>query len=285
MSVKYISFKDGVLTIQLDLLALAFLLAILLHLSALLIPKGKTKPLEQAQAQQMPFQMQLVPKQTKAPQVAEITAPPVMTAPAATAKPDYVAPPPKPRRKVVKQVASAPAPTKPDQDSKDIQMSGLDAALNHQPQGQAQQQPGKLAMHFSDLKQPIGDPHDSQVDEATRSLEADPLTRNIFGLWEQQIKQKVERIGQMNFPKDKNGNSIFGLLQFRMVLNSDGTLAQAKIVNTSGNPELDAEALKILRYSAPFGPVPKELLDDHQQITLVRYYQFINLGDRTKWSR
>ncbi|GHD56766.1 energy transducer TonB [Jeongeupia chitinilytica] len=177
-----------------------------------------------------------------------------------------------------KQAAASAPPAVPqkqlDPSYHEIEMNGLDEAIGVRPDGKQK----KLVTRYADLPK---EGSDVEEDSATRAQQR-PDTRAMFGLWEAQIRNKVERIGTMNYPRDEKGNPLQGLLRFRLVLNADGTIYDAGVEETSGDPRLDAETLKIIRYAAPFGPVPRPLLDKNGRITLVRYYRFVN--ERTRWS-
>ncbi|MBM3115039.1 TonB family protein [Jeongeupia naejangsanensis] len=263
---------------------LALMASLLAHLSLLLL-----QPLQQStsvEAGSPPLQMRLVrtPKPvTPTPPTATIAPQP---APVPEKKPvqvrdrsEYAVPKsaakPPARRKVAAASAPASAARPPlDLSVNEVEMKGLDEALGVRPDGKQR----KLVTRYADLPK---EGNDIEEDSATRAQQR-PDTRAMFGLWEAQIRNKVERIGTMNYPRDEKGNPLQGLLRFRLVLNADGTIADAQVEETSGDPRLDAETLKIIRYAAPFGPVPKPLLDRNGKISLVRYYRFVN--ERTRWS-
>ena len=70
------------------------------------------------------------------------------------------------------------------------------------------------------------------------------------------VQKKVESIGVINFPQ-KNGTRLYGQLTVRINVYHDGSLYEkaggVSVVKSSGNPALDAAALKIVRRAAPFG--------------------------------
>ena len=55
-----------------------------------------------------------------------------------------------------------------------------------------------------------------------------------------------------------------------------GNLIDVNILQSSGNPMLDALALKILHQSAPFKPFPKNMMDNYQQLEIIRDWNFSN---------
>ena len=79
------------------------------------------------------------------------------------------------------------------------------------------------------------------------------------------MRQKIEAYGSAFFPR-ANGRPLYGSLIIVVSVDSQGFItsnAQGKdgisIGRSSGNPELDRQALAIVRASAPFGPFPSEM--------------------------
>jgi protein TonB len=243
----------------------ALILAVLLHLLFLLIPAPeKTKPkATSSNALEMTLQKKQPPK---APEPEPEPEAKVMTQAPTVKKPLYRA---KPAPKKITK-ASAPKVIAQPANTKEIEIEGLDFATGTAKQGK----PKPLDLTYRPEK-PTFETR-PQEDGATRSQEGSEKVRAIFGIWERQIRQKVERIGQQNFPRDDNGRPLFGLMQFKVVLNADGSIAKLELTRSSGNPELDQDALNIIRIAAPFGPVPIELLDHRGQIVLSRYYEFVD---------
>lgn len=243
----------------------ALVIAIVLHALFLLIPapeKNKPKTASNA-ALEMTLQKKQPPK---APEPEPEPEAKVMTKAPSAKKPEYRAKPT--QTKTTK--ASAPKVLAQPADTKEVEIAGLDISNGTAKQGK----PKQLDLTY----RPDAPTFEArpQEDAAIRSQEGSEKVRAIFGIWERQIRQKVERIGQQNFPRDDNGRPLFGLMQFKVILNGDGSIAKLELTRTSGNPELDQDALNIIRIAAPFGPVPMELLDHRGQIVLTRYYEFVD---------
>jgi protein TonB len=239
--------------------------SILAHLSVLLLPAAAPRVVQQGGSESIELQLQPKPaaKPKPTPEPTPIpTPPPVMTkAPSRVVqKKDYRVP-----AHPASAVASQPLATK------EVVIDGLGDALSSN-------KPQELITRYADVK-----PKEERQDDGALRAQQSVDNRAIIAIWEPQIRRKVERIGQMNFPKDEYGRSMFGTLQFRLVLNGDGNIAALTLEQSSGNPALDEAALQIVRRSAPFGPVPPALLDRNKQIMLLRYYQFIN--ERAAWGR
>jgi len=88
-------------------------------------------------------------------------------------------------------------------------------------------------------------------------------------------RRKVERVGTVNFPSVARRQSLSGTPVIEVTINADGRLEQAVIRSSSGHPELDDAALRILKLAAPFDPFPRELGEKHDQIRIAYEWQFL----------
>ncbi|WP_348946461.1 TonB family protein [Chitinibacter sp. FCG-7] len=74
-------------------------------------------------------------------------------------------------------------------------------------------------------------------------------------------RQKIEKVGTMAYPVDATGKKIYGQLRVTVEIDADGSMRNAQIDKSSGNPQLDAAALRILKMAAPFSRLPPDMLD------------------------
>jgi protein TonB len=88
-------------------------------------------------------------------------------------------------------------------------------------------------------------------------------------------RRKVERVGTVNFPSVARRQSLSGTPVIEVTIDADGRLEQAVIRSSSGHPELDDAALRILKLAAPFDPFPRELGEKHDQIRIAYEWQFL----------
>jgi len=73
---------------------------------------------------------------------------------------------------------------------------------------------------------------------------------------------KVERVGNLNYPEVAAKKNFSGTLTMDVTINADGSLHDITIKRSSGNQALDDAAKRIVRMSAPFAPLPLELLKE-----------------------
>ena len=98
------------------------------------------------------------------------------------------------------------------------------------------------------------------------------------------MRQKIEAYGSTFFPR-ANGRPLYGSLVIVVSVDSQGRIApnaQGKdgvsIGRSSGNPELDRQALAIVRASAPFGPFPSEMRNQIDVLDWISTFDFTREG-------
>ena len=90
-----------------------------------------------------------------------------------------------------------------------------------------------------------------------------PSTREVgYADYYKTMQKKIEDIGTLNFPQ-VNGRKLYGELTIYIPVFQDGSIYMRDggphVERSSGNPELDAKALTIVRRSGPFGPFPPKM--------------------------
>ena len=106
------------------------------------------------------------------------------------------------------------------------------------------------------------------------------------------MRQKIEAYGSAFFPR-ANGRPLYGSLVIVLSVDAQGritTNAQGKdglsIGRSSGNPELDRQAIAIVRASTPFGPFPSEMRNQIDVLDWVSTFDFSRDGaDRLELKR
>ena len=88
-------------------------------------------------------------------------------------------------------------------------------------------------------------------------------------------KEKVERVGTLNFPDAARRLGLEGSPILEVAIAADGTLQEVSIRETSGQPALDQAAERILRLSSPFDPFPKELRSNYDVLRFSYEWRFI----------
>jgi protein TonB len=91
-------------------------------------------------------------------------------------------------------------------------------------------------------------------------------------------RKKVERIGNLNYPKQAKRGRLYGNLMLHVAVKADGSVEQIKVLHSSGQKILDDAAIRIVRMSAPFSPFPNEIREETDILDIIRTWQFSRSG-------
>lgn len=89
--------------------------------------------------------------------------------------------------------------------------------------------------------------------------------------------QRVERVGNLNFPEEARRRRLSGVLVMTVEVNRDGTVADIVITTPSGQPLLDQAAMRIVRLAEPFPPLPRTE-EDPDILHITRSWRFFPDG-------
>ena len=99
-----------------------------------------------------------------------------------------------------------------------------------------------------------------------------------YALYVEDWRQKIERIGNLNYPESARGK-IYGTLRLTVSINSDGTVAAMDLERSSGYKILDAAAQRIVQLGAPYARFPPNILKETDILVITRTWHFVR-GDQ-----
>lgn len=88
-------------------------------------------------------------------------------------------------------------------------------------------------------------------------------------------KQKIERVGTVNFPNAARMAQLSGNPTLEVAIRADGSVEEIIVLKSSGEPELDMAALQILRLAAPFEPFPERFRANYDVLRFAYEWQFL----------
>ena len=94
-------------------------------------------------------------------------------------------------------------------------------------------------------------------------------------------EDKVERTGNLNYPEAARNKGEDQTLTMDVGINADGGIYSMRIVKSSGNPELDEAAKRIVKMSAPFAALPYDLLQEVNVLVITKGWKFSDLTGMT----
>jgi protein TonB len=87
-------------------------------------------------------------------------------------------------------------------------------------------------------------------------------------------RQKVERIGNLNYPSEARTRKLYGSLQLTVAIKADGEVESVEINRSSGQKVLDQAAVRIVRLAAPFDRFPDNIRADTDILHITRTWTF-----------
>ena len=85
---------------------------------------------------------------------------------------------------------------------------------------------------------------------------------------------KVERIGNLNYPEQARRQQLYGKLQLSVSIRADGSVESIEVNKSSGQRVLDAAAMRIVKLAAPYAPLPANIVQDTDILTITRTWTF-----------
>lgn len=89
---------------------------------------------------------------------------------------------------------------------------------------------------------------------------------------------KVEGIGNLNYPSQAQRERISGKLILNVLLDHNGNVIKVQVAISSGSQVLDQAAVQIVKISSPFPPFPGEMRNKYDQLMITRTWQFNTQG-------
>lgn len=87
-------------------------------------------------------------------------------------------------------------------------------------------------------------------------------------------RQKVERIGNMNYPEAARNQKIYGQLRMTVSIKSDGSIEKIDIDKSSGSKVLDEAAKNIVYLAAPYARFTDEMKKNTDILGITRTWTF-----------
>lgn len=99
---------------------------------------------------------------------------------------------------------------------------------------------------------------------------------SIYAAYQDAWRQKVERIGNLNYPDQAKQHNLSGTLLLDVAIKADGSLESVKLLRSSGQKVLDDGAIRIVKMAAPYAPLPPNIRKEVDVLHITRIWQFHN---------
>lgn len=104
-------------------------------------------------------------------------------------------------------------------------------------------------------------------------------TEYRFARYVEDWRQKVERVGNANYPEAARTQKLYGSLVLTVAIKADGRIETIEIDRGSGKKLLDAAALKIVELASPYAPFPADIRADTDILYITRTWSFTRAGE------
>jgi protein TonB len=112
-------------------------------------------------------------------------------------------------------------------------------------------------------------------DEVRELVVAADTRKSVVAPYLDAWKRKTESVGTLNYPQAARHRGMTGNPVVEVAIRADGSLADIRIVRSSGHGEIDRAALEILRLAAPFDPFPTEVRTQYDVLRFAYEWQFL----------
>ena len=99
-----------------------------------------------------------------------------------------------------------------------------------------------------------------------------------FAQYVENWRQKVERVGTLNYPEAAKGK-LYGSLILTLTIKSDGSVDRVEISRSSGHKILDDAARRIVTMAGPYAAFPPEIRRDTDILEITRSWRFTSSNE------
>lgn len=147
---------------------------------------------------------------------------------------------------------------------------------------EAQPQPSgrdlrELALSAMKLQAQIDRRHEEYQKRPRKQFLGANASEYRFARYEEDWRNKVERVGTLNYPAEARGK-LYGSLRLEVTIRPDGSVDSVKLERSSGLKILDDAAFRIVRMAAPYGVFPPDIRKDTDLLVITRTW-FFGSGD------
>lgn len=114
----------------------------------------------------------------------------------------------------------------------------------------------------------------SADDNKIKSVSSVSAHQYVAAQYVKDWERKVERTGNSNYPAIAAKKNFSGALTMDVGIKADGSIYSIRITRSSGYPELDEAAKRIVKMSAPFPVLPSDLLKELNVLVITRKWKF-----------
>ncbi len=169
------------------------------------------------------------------------------------------------------------------QSSKQVESKALQKAVTKESATGNQETPNKkldlsditaAALEMDKLEALISKQQDQYQKRPKRKFVGARAKEYRYALYVDSWRQKVEKIGNLNYPEAAKDLKLYGQLQMTVSINADGTIENVVINRSSGHKVLDEAAKHIVELAAPYAHFPEDVRKETDILSITRTWTF-----------
>jgi protein TonB len=86
--------------------------------------------------------------------------------------------------------------------------------------------------------------------------------------------ERIETVGNINYPEEARRRRLYGDLRLLVAVRPDGSVAEVRVLQSSGQPVLDAAAVRIVHMATPFAAFPPQMRARTDLLEIIRTWRF-----------
>ena len=139
----------------------------------------------------------------------------------------------------------------------------------HQPQQAQKEQRRQMLALLGEIEKRIH----TENSRPKKKYLSPAVKEAAYAVYYDTMRRAIETRGTSHFPEIA-GKKLYGVLTMIVTVNANGQVIDAEMVESSGNPALDARAQEIARTSGPFGPFGEAMRRSADQLAIVSRFHF-----------
>jgi protein TonB len=130
------------------------------------------------------------------------------------------------------------------------------------------------SVEIARLEAQIARQHQAYQERPRRQFVGARTEEYRFAQYVDNWRQKVERVGNLNYPSEARARRLYGSLLLTVAIKADGEVEQVEVTRSSGHKLLDQAAVRIVRMASPFDRFPDNIRRDTDVLHITRTWIF-----------
>ena len=131
-----------------------------------------------------------------------------------------------------------------------------------------------MALQMERLEAQISRQQDDYQKRPKRKFIGGRTKEYRYALYVESWRQKVEKVGNLNYPEAAKSLKLYGQLQLTVSIKSDGSIEAIEINRSSGHKVLDEAAKHIVELGAPYAQFPDDVRKEVDILSITRTWTF-----------